>query len=112
MPETPIARELDMSKFIRFALLISVVSFTVFSIPAHASFTAICWITSGTLAPIRMQPDGDGGVTFYVETAHGDGRFFQMRPAGGHWEIISMHSLPKDSGLELDSAGYPYIHQN
>jgi hypothetical protein len=100
-----------MFKFVRFILLILIILVTFLPVPAHASFTAICWITSGTLPPIRIQPDGDGGVTFYVETVHGDGRFFQMRPAGGHWEIVSMHSLPNDSALELDAAGYPYIHQ-
>ncbi|HTG35245.1 MAG TPA: hypothetical protein VLB76_20185 [Thermoanaerobaculia bacterium] len=104
-----------MSKILRFVFLTSVLCLMLLflpSAPAHASFNAICYITSGTLPPIRMQADEDGGVTFYVETANGQGRFFQIRPAGGHWEISSMHTLPEDTALELDSEGYPIVHQN
>jgi len=100
-----------MSKIIRFVLLAAVLSIAFLPRPVHAAFNSVCYLTSGDLPPIRMQADGEGGVTFTVQTSTGDGRFFQIRPAGGHWEISSMHTLPANSGLELDSDGFPIVHQ-
>jgi hypothetical protein len=103
-----------MSKVLRFVLLISglLLTFTLLpSKPARATFNS-AYLTASGLPTIRLDPDSDGGVTFYVETANGDGRFFQIRPGGGHWEISSMHSLPTGNDLELDSNGYPIVHQN
>lgn len=100
-----------MSKVLRFALLAAVLAIAFIPRQAHATFNSVCYLTSGNLAPIRLQADGDGGVTFIVETANGEGRFFQIRPAGGHWEISSMHTLPADSSLELDADGFPIVHQ-
>jgi len=104
-----------MSKILRFALLVSCLGLILTllpSAPASASFSAICYVTAGGLPPIRMQADADGGATFYVQTPNGDGRFFQIRPGGGHWDITEMHDLPDGNGLELDADGYPIIHQN
>ena len=101
-----------MSKVLRYVLLAAAVAVAFLPIPAHATFNTVCYLTSGDLAPIRLQPDADGGVTFIAETANGDGRFLQIRPAGGHWEISSMHNLPGPASLELDSDGYPIVHQN
>jgi hypothetical protein len=100
-----------MLKVFRFVLLAAVLAVAFLPLPAHATFNTVCYLTSGNLAPIRMQADADGGVTFISETANGDGRFFQIRPAGGHWEISSMHNLPGPTSLELDSDGYPIVHQ-
>jgi hypothetical protein len=105
-----------MSKVSRFFLLtLPVLALTLGlwpAKPASASFTTTCAITAKGLPTIRMQGDADGGVTFYVETPDGDGRFFQMRPGGGHWELHSMHSLPEGSALPLDSDGYPIVIQD
>jgi hypothetical protein len=103
-----------MSKMLRFVFLVSGLILPLAllpSAPASASFSAVCYLTSGDLAPIRITADADGGATFYAQTPSGDGRFFQIRPAGGHWEIISMHTLPDGTRLELDSDGYPIVHQ-
>ncbi len=103
-----------MSKILRFVFLVSGLGLMLAflpSPPAHASFNAVCYITASGLPPIRMQSDPDGGVTFFVQTANGDGRFFQIRPGGGHWEVISMHNLPEGSFLELDSDGFAVVHQ-
>jgi hypothetical protein len=72
----------------------------------------MCSITANGLPTIRMQSDNEGGVTFYVETPEGDARFFQMRPAGGHWELHSMHDLPDGNALPLDPNGYPEVIQD
>jgi hypothetical protein len=102
-----------MSKILRYTVLILGLTFILLSnAPAGASFSAVCYITSSTLPPIRMQADADGGATFYVQTANGDGRFMQIRPGGGHWEIITLTSLPGGSALELESDGHPLIHQD
>ena len=103
-----------MSKILRFVFLVAGLGLLFAflpSAPAHASFNAVCYITASGLPPIRMQADSDGGVTFFVQTANGDGRFFQIRPAGGHWELAAMHDLPVGSALELDSDGFPIVHQ-
>ena len=101
-----------MSKVLRFVVLAAVLTVAFLPLPAHATFNSVCYLTSPTLPTIRLQADDDGGVTFVVETPNGEGRFMQIRPAGGHWEISSMHTLPANSGLELDSAGYPIVHQD
>jgi hypothetical protein len=82
------------------------------SAPASADFHAVCYISAGGLPTIRVEPDADGGATLYVQTSNGDGRFLQIRPAGGHWEVHAMHSLPTGNALELDSDGYPVIVQD
>ena len=41
-----------------------------------------------------------------------DGRFMQIRPAGGHWEIHSMHDLPTGTALQLDDNGFPIVIQD
>ena len=84
------------------------------SAPAHATYNSFCTVTltDATLPPIRLSPDGQGGVTLYSQTPGGDARFLQIRPGGGHWEISVMHSLPEGHGLELDSAGYPLVREN
>jgi hypothetical protein len=79
------------------------------SAPAHAAFINICYITGDGLPTIRIEGDTDGGATFYVETASGDGRFLQMRPAGGHWEIHMLRSVPAGAAMDLDAAGYPTV---
>jgi hypothetical protein len=104
-----------MSRIMRFlcvALGLTAMLVLLPAVPAHADFNAVCYITASGLPTIRMQSDVNGGVTFFVETVNGDGRFFQMRPAGGHWEIHSMHSLPDGSGLDLDANGYPVVIQD
>jgi hypothetical protein len=104
-----------MSKILRFVFLVTALSLMlalVPSSPAHASFSAVCYITSSSLPVIRMQSDADGGVTFYVQSANGDGRFLQIRPGGGHWEIHTMNNLPTSTALELDSSGYPVLIQD
>jgi hypothetical protein len=104
-----------MSKIVRFfcvAVGLVAMFFLLPAAPAHATFNATCSITANGLPTIRLQPDSDGGVTFYVETVNGDGRFFEMRPAGGHWEIHSMHDLPDGSALDLDANGYPVVIQD
>jgi hypothetical protein len=104
-----------MSKLLRFVLLVPALALILAFLPAppaHASFTTTCTLTANGLPTIRMQGDSDGGVTFYVETPNGDGRFFQMRPAGGHWELHSMHDLPDGTALPLDSDGYPIVIQD
>ena len=104
-----------MSKILRFVFVISGLALLLTLLPAApagASFHAICYVTADGLPPIRLVPDADGGATFYVETANGDGRFLQIRPAGGHWEIHSMRSLPTGTALELDADGYPIVNQN
>jgi hypothetical protein len=104
-----------MTKMFRYLLLTASLILTVAlvsSAPAHANFTTTCALTANGLPTIRMQGDADGGVTFYVETPDGDGRFFQMRPAGGHWELHSMHSLPDGTALPLDDNGYPIVIQD
>ena len=62
-----------MSKVIRFVLLAAVLSIAFLPRPVHAAFNSVCYLTSGNLPPIRMQADGDGGVTFTVETPNGEG---------------------------------------
>ncbi|HEX4498312.1 MAG TPA: hypothetical protein VIE43_21725 [Thermoanaerobaculia bacterium] len=108
----PFLRELAMSNFRRYLVLISastlILAFLSGS-PAQATFTTVCYITSSSLPSIRMQADPEGGVTFYVETPNGDGRFLQMRPGGGHWEIHMLHSLPDGTAMALDSEGYPEV---
>ena len=104
-----------MSKLLRFVLLVPALALILAFLPtppAHASFTTTCTLTANGLPTIRLQSDAQGGVTFYVETPDGDGRFLQMRPAGGHWELHSMHSLPDGSALPLDSDGYPIVIQD
>ncbi len=104
-----------MSKLLRFVLLVPALALILAFLPtppAHASFATTCTLTANGLPTIRMQGDDEGGVTFYVETPDGDGRFFQMRPAGGHWELHSMHSLPDGTALPLDSNGYPIVIQD
>jgi hypothetical protein len=105
-----------MSKVSRFFLLIiPVLALTLGFLPAapaHATFSTTCVITANGLPTIRMQGDTDGGVTFYVETSNGDGRFMQIRPAGGHWEIHSMHDLPTGTALQLDDNGFPIVIQD
>lgn len=103
-----------MSKILKFIFLVSGLSLMLAllpSVPASADFHAVCYITADGLPTIRMQADADGGATFYVETANGDGRFLQIRPAGGHWEIHALRSLPVGTALDLDSEGYPVIMQ-
>jgi hypothetical protein len=82
--------------------------------PAHATYTTTCSValTANGLPTIRMVGDAQGGVTFYVEAPDGDGRFLQIRPGGGHWEIHSMHDLPNDSAIPTDSNGYPVVIQD
>jgi hypothetical protein len=102
-----------MSRILRYTFLILALTFILLpGPPAGASFSAVCYITSSALPPIRVQADTDGGATFYVETPNGDARFLQIRPAGGHWEVLSMTSLPSGTALELDSNGYPLVHQD
>lgn len=101
-----------MSKILRFVLLAAIMTIAFLPRPAHATFNSVCYLTSPDLPTIRLQADGDGGVTFIVQTPNGEGRFMQIRPAGGHWEISSMHTLPAGNQLELDSAGYPIVHQD
>jgi len=104
-----------MSRILRVIFLVSGLSLMLAllpSAPANADFHAVCYISAAGLPTIRVEPDAEGGATLYVETSNGDGRFLQIRPAGGHWEIQSMHSLPEGSALELDSDGYPIVHQN
>lgn len=105
-----------MSKVSRFFLMtIPLLALTLGFLPAspaHAAFSTTCAITANGLPTIRMQGDADGGVTFYVDTPDGAGRFFQMRPAGGHWELHSMHSLPDGTALQLDDNGYPVVIQD
>ena len=90
-------------------LALVLISILLPSAPAHASFVNICYIVSDGLPSIRIEGDSDGGATFYVETANGDGRFLQMRPAGGHWEIHMLRSMPDGAGMALDSSGYPAV---
>jgi hypothetical protein len=104
-----------MSKMLRLVLLVPALALILAflpSAPAHASFNTTCSVTANGLPTIRMQGDADGGVTFYAETPDGDGRFFQIRPAGGHWELHSMHDLPDGTALQLDSNGYPIVIQD
>jgi hypothetical protein len=79
--------------------------------PASARFNSV-YLTGGSLPMIRMDPDEDGGVTFYVQTVHGDARFMQIRPGGGHWEICTMTNMTEGTNLELDGSGYPLVHQD
>ena len=102
-----------MSQIRRFFLLVAALSllFVVLpSAPAGAVFNA-AYLTASGLPTIRLEPDSNGGITFYVQTTNGDGRFFTIEPAGGHWELSSLHSLPTGNDLELDSNGYPIVHQ-
>ncbi|HEY0552866.1 MAG TPA: hypothetical protein VGG20_01265 [Thermoanaerobaculia bacterium] len=105
-----------MSKVSRsFLLIIPVLALTFAFLPtapAHATFSTTCALTANGLPTIRMQGDSDGGVTFYVDTPDGAGRFMQIRPAGGHWEIHSMHDLPAGTALQLDDNGFPIVIQD
>jgi hypothetical protein len=102
-----------MSKILRLALLVSVLGliFTLLpSAPADAHFNSV-YFTAPGLPTIRMDPNALDGVTFYVQTANGDARFMEIHPAGGHWEICTMTSMSTGSALELDSSGFPVVHQ-
>jgi hypothetical protein len=55
--------------------------------------------------------NNNGGLTIFSEGSGGDARFMEIVPAGGHWEIHTMTSLPAGSGLILDANGYPVIQQ-
>jgi hypothetical protein len=99
-----------MSKTLRFVLLAAILTIAFLPLPVRATFNTVCYLSSGTLPPIQFEPDGQGGVTLVVETPNGEGRFMQIRPAGGHWEISSMHTLPAGNALELDSDGFPIVH--
>src|SRR4051794_32665851 len=115
LAEVRTSKEPDMSKILRFVFVISGLALLLTllpAMPANASFHAICYVTASGLPTIRLVPDADGGATFYVEAANGDGRFLQIRPAGGHWEIHSMHSLPTGTALDLDVDGYPVVIQD
>ena len=104
-----------MSRILRVIFLVSGLCLMLAllpSAPANADFHAVCYISAAGLPTIRVEPDAEGGATLYVETANGDGRFLQIRPAGGHWEIHSMRSLPTGNALDLDSDGYPVIVQD
>jgi hypothetical protein len=104
-----------MSKMFRFVLLVPALALILAFLPtppAHASFDTTCSLSANGLPTIRMQGDAQGGVTFYVETPDGDGRFFQIRPGGGHWELHSMHDLPAGSAIDQDSNGYPIVIQD
>lgn len=102
-----------MSKILRLALVVSVLglAFTLLpSAPASAHFNSI-YLTADGLPTIRMDPDSEEGVTFYVQTPNGNARFMQIRPGGGHWEICTMTNMVPGNNLELDVNGYPLIHQ-
>lgn len=70
------------------------------------AFNTVTLKASG-LPDITFDGTDDGGVTLRAANY----RFLTIRPAGGHWEISGLGSLPATgTGLEIDG-GRAVIHE-